>query len=74
MTTETPGSTAPWASLTTPEIDAVDCAKAPLGTTTSEQRNDDRDFPAAGRTQHTPSPGTQADALPVVLLQPYHYC
>ena len=34
MTTDTPGSTAPSASLTTPEIDAVDCASAPLGTET----------------------------------------
>ena len=32
MTTVTPGSTAPSVSLTTPEIDAVDCASAPIGT------------------------------------------
>ena len=27
----TPGSTLPWLSLTTPEIDAVDCASAAMG-------------------------------------------
>ena len=72
MTTDTPGSTLPWASLTTPEIDAVDCAAAPQGTMAVNRATMTATFQRLDERNILPPPAPRWMPPKLVLLQPCH--